>query len=141
MRRPAYGRCHSSRLMRFNINPSDGLPIYRQIMQQIIDAIAGGTLIPGDQLPSHRDLAQTLVVAPLTIKKAYDELERSGHIRMQRGQGSFVNDQPVLSDAQKLERLRPTIKRLASETMLLGVEIGAVIELFNGEVRALEEKQ
>lgn len=127
--------------MRFSVNPSDGLPIYRQIMQQIIDAIAGGVLTPGDQLPSHRDLAQTLVVAPLTIKKAYDELERSGHIRMQRGQGSFVNDQPVLSEPQKLDRLRPTIKRLASETLLLGVEITAVVELFAAEIDALEKKQ
>lgn len=126
--------------MRFTVNPSDGLPIYRQIMQQIIDAIAGGVLMPGDQLPSHRDLAQTLVVAPLTIKKAYDELERSGHIRMQRGQGSFVTDQPALSDAGKLERLVPTVKRLASETVLLGVELETVIALLKNEVEALEEK-
>jgi GntR family transcriptional regulator len=126
--------------MRFNVNPSDGLPIYRQLMQQIIDAIAGGVLMPGDQLPSHRDLAQTLVVAPLTIKKAYDELERSGHIRMQRGQGSFVTDQPVLSDAQKLDRLRPTIKRLASETTLLGIEAGTVVALLKSEIEVLEKK-
>lgn len=127
--------------MRFTVNPSDGLPIYRQIMQQIIDAIAGGALMPGDQLPSHRDLAQTLVVAPLTIKKAYDELERSGHIRMQRGQGSFVAERPVLSEAEKLERLRPTIKRLASETLLLGVEATKVTELLASEIEELEKQQ
>lgn len=126
--------------MRFNVNPSDGLPIYRQIMQQIIDAIAGGVLMPGDQLPSHRDLAQTLVVAPLTIKKAYDELERSGHIRMQRGQGSFVTEQPVLSAAQKLERLVPTVKRLASEAVVLGVEPATVVALLQRELEALETK-
>jgi GntR family transcriptional regulator len=126
--------------MRFNVNPSDGLPIYRQIMQQIIDAIAGGVLMPGDQLPSHRDLAQTLVVAPLTIKKAYDELERSGHIRMHRGQGSFVTDQPALSDVQKLDRLLPTVKRLASETLLLGIERGTVLAVFERELDELEKK-
>lgn len=126
--------------MRFNVNPSDGLPIYRQIMQQIIDAVAGGVLKPGDQLPSHRDLAQTLVVAPLTIKKAYDELERSGHIRMQRGQGSFVTDRPVLTDAQKLERLLPTVRRLASETVLLGVQTETVVGLFNEEIEQLEKR-
>lgn len=131
---------HPNRPMRFNVNPSDGLPIYRQIMQQIIDAVAGGVLKPGDQLPSHRDLAQTLVVAPLTIKKAYDELERSGHIRMQRGQGSFVTDRPVLTDAQKLERLLPTVRRLASETVLLGVQTETVVGLFNEEIEQLEKR-
>lgn len=125
--------------MRFTVNPSDGMPIYRQIMQQVIDAIAGGALMPGDQLPSHRDLAQTLVVAPLTIKKAYDELERSGHIRMQRGQGSFVTDQPLLSEGDKLERLRPTLKRLASEVVLLGVNLETVTALLRDEVTDLEK--
>jgi GntR family transcriptional regulator len=124
--------------MRFTVNPSDGMPIYRQIMQQIVDAIAGGVLMPGDQLPSHRDLAQTLVVAPLTIKKAYDELERSGHIRMQRGQGSFVTEQPVFSEPQKLERLRPTARRLASEAMLLGVPLESVTAILRVEAEALD---
>ncbi len=127
--------------MRFTVNPSDGMPIYRQIMQQVIDAIAGGVLVPGEQLPSHRDLAQTLVVAPLTIKKAYDELERSGHIRMQRGQGSFVTEQPLLSEDEKLERLRPTLKRLASDVVLLGVNLETVTALLREEVSEREKNR
>lgn len=125
--------------MRFVVNPSDGMPIYRQLMQQVIDAIAGGALAPGDQLPSHRELAQTLVVAPLTIKKAYDELERGGYIRMQRGQGSFVNAQPSMTPEQKLERLGPLATRLVHEAAVLGVENKALRRLLNDKLEALKE--
>ena len=66
--------------MEIFINPSDDLPIYRQIMRQVMDAIAGGRLASGEQLPSHRELSERLVIAPLTVKKAYDELEILGYI-------------------------------------------------------------
>ena len=59
-------------------------------MRQIAEAIAGGRLKPGDKLDSHRDLAEQLVIAPLTVKKAYDELEALGYIETQRGRGTFV---------------------------------------------------
>ena len=62
------------------INAADELPIYRQIMRQMTEAIAGGRLKPGDRLPSHRELSEQLVIAPLTVKKAYDELEALGYI-------------------------------------------------------------
>ncbi|MEO7999081.1 MAG: GntR family transcriptional regulator, partial [Gemmatimonadaceae bacterium] len=73
------------------INPADDLPIYRQIMRQIMDAIAGGRLQPGERLTSHRELSEQLVIAPLTVKKAYDELEALGYIESQRGRGTFVS--------------------------------------------------
>ncbi|MGB6002439.1 MAG: GntR family transcriptional regulator, partial [Thermoanaerobaculia bacterium] len=64
--------------MQLHIATGSELPIYRQIMRQITDAIAGGRLRPGDKLTSQRDLAVQLVISPLTVKKAYDELEREG---------------------------------------------------------------
>ena len=120
--------------MRFHVTPGDELPIYRQIMRQVVDGIAGAQLQPGSKLPSHRDLAQELVVAPLTVKKAYDELVREGYIQMVRGHGTFVSDQvPILTDQQKLERLRPTAQRLLHEATLLGVEARTVQKLINEE--------
>jgi GntR family transcriptional regulator len=125
--------------MQFYVNPGDELPIYRQIMRQVMEAVAGGRLGPGDQLPSHRDLAEQLVVAPLTVKKAYDELERSGYIRMARGQGSFITGkaQELGMDA-KLERLRPMVKRLLHEALVLGVDVRSVKRLFTDESVALK---
>ena len=76
--------------MQLYIVPGDELPIYRQIMRQVIDAVASGRLEAGAQLPSQRDLAEQLVISPLTVKKAYDELERDALIETQRGRGTFV---------------------------------------------------
>ena len=70
--------------MQLLVNPSDELPIYRQIMRQITEAIAGGRLKSGDKLTSHRELSEQLVIAPLTVKKAYDELEALGFIEIGR---------------------------------------------------------
>jgi GntR family transcriptional regulator len=125
--------------MRFQINPGDELPIYRQIMRQVVDAVAGARLRPGDKLPSHRELSQELVIAPLTVKKAYDELEREGHIETIRGQGTFVGGQTrALSAAARVERLRPLAQRLLHEAMLLSVERTKVQQLIEEEGVRLE---
>jgi GntR family transcriptional regulator len=124
--------------MQFHVDPGDELPIYRQIMRQVMEAVAGGRLVSGDQLPSHRDLAEQLVIAPLTVKKAYDELERAGYLRMARGQGSFITGKARELDIDtKLERLRPMIKRLLHEAALLGVDLRSVKRLFDAEAEAL----
>jgi GntR family transcriptional regulator len=116
--------------MQVHVNPGDELPIYRQIVRQITDAIASGRLEPGEQLPSHRDLAAKLVIAPLTVKKAYDELEREGLIGAQRGRGTFVNARvPVVGRAERRERLRDTAQRLLSQAALSGVPFGDVVSL------------
>ncbi len=121
--------------MQLHVNPGGELPIYRQIMHQVTDAIAGGRILPGDQLPSHRDLAAQLVIAPLTVKKAYDELERQGLIVTQRGRGTFVNDRlPTLDLEQRLERLRESARRLLSQAALIGVGFDDVLKLL-GEIQ------
>lgn len=116
--------------MQLHINPSDELPIYRQIMRQITDAIAGGRMEPGEQLPSHRELAEQLVIAPLTVKKAYDELERLGLIVTQRGRGTFVSENlPAVSSEQRRERLRDAAQRLLSQAALSAVSFEEVLSL------------
>jgi GntR family transcriptional regulator len=116
--------------MQLHINPGDELPIYRQIMHQITDAVAGGWIQPGEQLPSHRDLAEQLVIAPLTVKKAYDELERQGLIVTQRGRGTFVSDRPPDADStRRRERLRESAQRLLTQAALSGVSLAEVIDL------------
>ncbi len=121
--------------MQLHINPGGELPIYRQIMHQITDGIAGGRLAPGEQLPSHRDLAEQLVIAPLTVKKAYDELEREGLIVTQRGRGTFVGESlPTLDLAQRQGRLRDLAQRLLSQAALCGVPFKDVLSLLH-EIR------
>ena len=114
------------------INPSDDLPLYRQIIRQVADAIAGGRVAAGEQLPSHRELAAQLVIAPLTVKKAYDGLEQDGLIETQRGRGTFVSRRLPRADAAAgRERLRESAQRLLSQAALIGVPLEEVVALLN----------
>jgi GntR family transcriptional regulator len=112
------------------VHPGDELPIYRQIVRQVTDAIAANRLKPGDRLPSHRELAARLVIAPLTVKKAYDELEQGGLIDTQRGRGTFVSETPPAIDpAASRERLREIAQRLVTQAALSGISFQEVLEL------------
>jgi GntR family transcriptional regulator len=116
--------------VQFFVNPSDELPLYRQIMRQIGEAIAGGRLKPGDKLTSHRDLAEQLVIAPLTVKKAYDELETLGLIETQRGRGTFVCSRLPQADlAEQRAELRAVARKLLSRAYLGGLDYDAVLKI------------
>ena len=91
-------------------------------MRQITEAIAGGRLKAGDKLPSHRDLAEQLVVAPLTVKKAYDELESDGFIETQRGRGTFVAASAPQGNAETAtEQIRAAARNLLAQAYLAGL--------------------
>jgi GntR family transcriptional regulator len=75
-----------------------GVPIYVQLREQLLRAIGAGALAPGDQMPTMRQVAVALRVDLNTVRHAYDELERAGAIRLERGRGSFVADAPPLID-------------------------------------------
>src|SRR3954462_5683590 len=77
------------------IDPSSGLPIYRQIFDQVRRMIAAGSLKTGDRLMSVRELSSTLAINPLTVTKAYGELEREGLVEMKRGLGVYVARPPA----------------------------------------------
>ena len=112
------------------VNAADELPIYRQIVRQVTDAIAGGRLRTGDKLPSHRELAERLVIAPLTVKKAYDELESDGLLNTQRGRGTFVSERAAKSNPEeRRERLRDSAQRLLSQASLTGASLSEVVDL------------
>ena len=72
------------------INVTDGVPIYRQIVNQVKYLVASGLLRPGEELPPIRTLALQLKVTPNT--KAYGELESSGVVHKRRGSGTFVSE-------------------------------------------------
>lgn len=74
------------------LDPASGLPIYVQLVEQIKHAVEICALLPGDQLPSVRALAQELVVSPNTVVKAYMELEFAGIIELRQGAGAYVLD-------------------------------------------------
>jgi GntR family transcriptional regulator len=130
------------------INPGAELSIYRQIMRQIVEAIASGQLEAGAKLPSHRELSEQIVVAPLTVKKAYDELEALGYIETQRGRGTFVSEKlPKVNKTDNLDKIEEEGRQLLSLAYLGGYRFADVIkilrdldrELANAAVRSKEK--
>jgi GntR family transcriptional regulator len=77
--------------MLFRPNPSSGVPIYLQLMEQVKHAVETGALRPGEQLPAIRSLAEDLVINPNTVAKAYRELEHEDVIELRHGAGAFVS--------------------------------------------------
>jgi GntR family transcriptional regulator len=131
-------------MVQLMVQPSDELPIYRQIMRQIVEAIAGERLRPNEKLTSHRELAEQLVVAPLTVKKAYDELELLGYVETQRGRGTFVCSRPpAMKRGEQRERARAAMRKLLAEAYLGGMRLKDVEELLreaDGEIRRGKEE-
>jgi len=86
---------------------NDGVPIYVQIREQFLAAIASGVLARGSQLPTMREVAVALKVDLNTVRHAYEEMERRGAIELVRGRGSFVANHPAPAriDADPLDRL------------------------------------
>ena len=112
----------------FSITPGDALPIYRQLVEQVKGAIASGLLKAGDRLPSHRDLARDLVIAPLTVKRAYDVLEAEGLIATRRGKGTFVEAETSNAAPEAQSDLDVRVDALVRQARLLGLSVQDVIQ-------------
>jgi GntR family transcriptional regulator len=105
-------------------------PMYKQVTDQIKDAIASGDLKPNERLPSVRELSEALDVSAITIKRAYHDLEIDGYVLTRAGLGSFVApvDRDVLR-ARKLAELREELRRLVRSSAKFGISAGDIAEL------------
>jgi len=115
----------------FDILPSDPVPIYRQIVDQVRRRVASGSLAAGDELPSVRALAQAHAINPMTVSKAYSLLETEGLLERRRGMGMFVAAlRPARSAAQRLALLEPALQAAAQQARELGLSTGQALEAF-----------
>ena len=111
------------------LDHNSGVPIYRQIISQILYAIARGDLRPGTQLPTVRQLAVDLSVNPNTVIKAYKELEIRGNLETQQGTGTFISDAEVEISPQEKKRLLIALcKNLVGRAGAYGIDIDEIIE-------------
>jgi GntR family transcriptional regulator len=107
-------------------------PIYAQIVDEVKRAVARGELIPGDRIPSQREMAQALKVNPNTVQRAYQEMERCGLVETSRGEGTFVrNDRGLVT---KIRR------EMADETLRVFIADMRALGLSAAEVRAMVEE-
>lgn len=105
-----------------------GVPIYVQLREQLLRAIADGVLSPGDQMPTMRQVAVALKVDLNTVRHAYDELERAGAIRLERGRGSFVSEKAPAAAADPVATTDDLARRTLALAAATGVDPVALAE-------------
>src|SRR5713101_6866871 len=89
---------------RFRLDLRSGVPVYRQIIDQVLVAVATGTCAGGDQLPTVRQVAVDLSINPNTVVRAYRELEIRGILATQQGTGTFITHKKVKKDEVERQR-------------------------------------
>jgi GntR family transcriptional regulator len=126
--------------LQFRLDVASGVPVYRQIIDQILGAIASGALRGGDQLHTVRQLAVDLSINPNTVLRAYRELEIRGVLTTQQGTGTFVTrEQQVKPDeAERQRQLTQLVGELMARAGASGFtarEVADRIQEFLGEQR------
>ena len=124
--------------MRLHISTKDAVPIYQQIVTQIKHMVASGRLIPGENLPPIRVLAEQLLINPNTVARAYRELEAAGLLASRRGSGTRVSVKgSPLAHAERLRVLTERVEGLLVEADHLDFTVEDVIELIREQNKLL----
>ena len=123
----------------FQVFPTSGLPIYRQLVDQVRRHVASGRIAAGDFLPSVRQVATELEVNAMTVSKAYSLLERDGVVELVRGQGMRIAKRPPASDTveERQQQLAPLVEQLLAEAYQLSLSPAQVQNLL---ARAIKER-
>lgn len=129
-------------MLQLNINPSSGIPLYKQMVEQIERMILNGYLLPDVFLPSVRQLAIELEVNPMTISKAYGLLEERNLVVRLRGKGMVVaqqNNHTVKND--KLSLINKRIDDLLLEAKQMNITHKQLMECINEKLAAADKEQ
>ena len=118
----------------FQIKPSSGIPIYRQVIEQVSRLVASGSIKAGDELPSVRQVAGYFEVNPMTISKAYSMLEALGVLERVRGKGMIVASAQAATPSirKRMALLQPILREAATQANQLGLPADAVLQALAG---------
>jgi GntR family transcriptional regulator len=116
-------------LIRFRIDAGSGVPVYRQLVDQVRQAVRLGLLGPGDQLPTVREAVRQIAVNPNTVHRAYQELERQGVVVGRQGQGTYVAATAATTGA-------PDRRRVLAEELDRWVRAARLAGMDDQEMRA-----
>ena len=120
--------------MRFRLQPDSPVPIYEQIANQVVFAVAAGDLAAGDRVPSVRDLAQQLIVNANTVARAYQELERMGVTESRRGFAMTVASGAIdVCRARRKELVRGRVAEAVREARAAGLSSDELHDLIGAE--------
>ena len=121
--------------MIFQINRSAAQPVYLQVVQQVRHAVETEVLLPGEQLPGIRALAQSLVVSPNTIAKAYSELEHEGLLELKHGSGAYVSvRRRSKSRAEKVRLAQDRIREVLEALLEDGLTVEEIHRMVEAEL-------
>ena len=126
--------------MLFRSNPSSGVPVYLQLIEQIKHAIDVGALSPGDQLPAIRRVAEDLVINPNTVAKAYRDLEHDGVIELRQGSGAFVTENGRAGRVARVKAAQPVLQAAIDRLATSGLTADEIRRLFEAELLRLGDK-
>lgn len=113
----------------FSLDLHSGVPVYRQIIDQVRAAIASRSLTAGDQLPTVRQLAVDLTINPNTVMRAYRELELGGLLETHQGTGTFISDKkPERKSAERDRQLGQMAQEFAARAGAAGFTLEELIE-------------
>jgi len=125
--------------MEFQIDPTSRLPIYRQLAQQLREAVARGRVQPEQRLPSVRDLSRTLVINPNTVARVYTELEREGILNTRPGLGVFVaRPKAELTKKARKERFDELVDHFLTEAVHLAYRWEEVLALITARAKQFQ---
>ena len=119
--------------MTFKIDQRSGVPVYRQIIDQVLGGISAGKLRPGDQLPTVRQLAVDLAINPNTVVRAYRELEIHEVLATQQGTGTFLNKRPAVDALERQRRIGQLCGELLARAGAEGIELAEIIAALSGQ--------
>ncbi|MFL6248009.1 MAG: GntR family transcriptional regulator [Thermoanaerobaculia bacterium] len=114
--------------MIFRLDSSSGVPFYRQIIDQVLLAVADGRLRAGTQLPTVRQLAVDLSVNLNTVAKAYREMEIRGIVQTQQGTGTFIAARSAAKSRERRKALQDLVDRLIANGEALGIPMEDLVE-------------
>lgn len=121
-------------IFRFRLDLQSGVPVYRQIIDQVRGGIASGALTVGDQLPTVRQLAVDLSINPNTVVRAYRELELGGLLETHQGTGTFISAQKMRGAGAERER---QLSQIVGECVARAGAAGFTVEDLIEQLREL----
>ena len=118
--------------MQIHISTKDGIPIYKQIINQIKYMIASSRLLPGEKLPPVRKLAEILLINPNTVARAYRDLETLGLVQTRQGSGVCISEgTSPLAQEQKMKILTERADVLLTEAQQMDIDLDEIIALLH----------
>src|SRR6478735_2373535 len=127
--------------MQIHVSPDDGLPVYKQIFNQVKYLVASGVLTPGAELPPIRVLAEQLLINPNTVARAYRELETAGIVAKDSTRGTYVSDAgSPLARRERLKILTERIDDLLVSARHLNIATDEVLYLLRQRDKALQPR-